>query len=128
MFIDYGGVKVYRLYKNDDQNFPLSYHFGFSPDAPETAEHQFDVRTLPEFTDKMDLEDEDHWMSRVICDAIDNGTVKLPESLEDYEMPCSHPYAGLEVAEDEDGILYVLCSCCSAETRDLKTWVMPDSK
>jgi len=122
LFLSYKGVTVYRLYKDDNQNSPFTYQFCFSPDDSDTTDDQFDVRDLPKFSEICGAatNDYDESFRRVMEHAIDSGVLKMPE---DGGGPCPHPCAGLEVCEDDDGVLYVLCSRCGRETRDLKNWV-----
>lgn len=119
LFLDYGGVTIYRLYKNDMQDNPLIFHFGFSPAATEVEDDTFDVRGLPNtFTEISIGADEETLMREVMRQAIDSGHLKMPRN---GGAPCAHDYSLLEVAEDEKG-LYVLCARCGATTRDLKAW------
>lgn len=82
MFMEYRGVTVYHLYKDDFMyNGPYEFHYTTEEDGDGSVAAAFDVRELPEAKDVDKAEA--NWIRGVIRRAIDNGTLPLSQEDED---------------------------------------------
>jgi hypothetical protein len=75
------GVKIYRMYRNDDINNALLYHYSFGTGQEDP---QFDVRELPA-RGCDNRKEADH--PKIIHMAIDRGDLKVPD---EFQPECKH--------------------------------------
>ncbi len=78
--INYKGVKVYRVYNDDNHNDPFSWHFGLSTDETEEGETVFDIRELPNVVGRLkelgSFKEEEEMIVSILREAIDLGLIK----------------------------------------------------
>jgi len=92
VFLEHKGVTIYRIYKRDDFNqCPREYWFGWDERCSDSGDYAFDVRDLPNPNERGDDAD-------VIRDAIDTGII-TSKGINLPEKKASKPPAGIEEVE-----------------------------
>lgn len=76
-FIHYRGVTIYHTYRNEDGNYPMSFHY--RTDEEEDNKFVFDVRDLPNKNGFDVSKEEDQKL--IIKNAIDEHLLLLPEGV-----------------------------------------------
>ncbi len=85
LVINHKGVKVYRVYNDDNHNDPFSWHFGLTADETEDGETIFDVRELPNagawLKGLESFKAEEQEILKVLEEAIDLGYIKAVKGI-----------------------------------------------
>ncbi len=86
LVIEHKGVKIYRLYNEDNHDDPFSWHFGLTAQETEDGPTCFDIRELPNAGSGQLKQGsygaEEAAILEVLEEAIDLGYIQVAKSVE----------------------------------------------